>query len=59
MATLNPAAPTPVTVGGKTDGKEAVGFQAMNCPADDPSKPYTWLSFLTAAGETVYVPAWK
>jgi hypothetical protein len=30
-----------------------------NCPAIDPTTPYTWLAFLLKDGTTVYVPAWK
>lgn len=30
-----------------------------NCPAGNPSVPYTWLTFISPDGSTTYVPCWK
>ena len=30
-----------------------------NCPAVDPTTPYTWLTTIANDGSTIYIPAWK
>jgi len=37
-------------------GSAALG---RNCPAIDPTTPYTWIKMISADGSTVYIPAYK